>query len=276
MYAAPYILAGPTEQVVVLALAAGAALCALIWSVLAGLRGRSALPPLALLGGLIAVLMAPFWNINLQFVLATNTEPVVFSAFGRPIPLYLAFAYSAFLGWGSYLGYRLIKEGATRGQLLALAAAFFVADGVIEMAGAQVGLWIYYGYPVWSPFGWPIYVGVMNAAVPLLGGWLLVVLDRRLRGLVKGVAVLAIPAAYGGVYVAAGWPTWVASNAAVGPVTLWLAGGATILISAGVCWLVADANGGEAPPPGPVIPSGSPSSDPFPLDSPLRRLAQPR
>lgn len=272
----PYILAGPTEQLVAFALMAGAVLCALLWSVVAGFRGRTVLPLLALVGGLIALSIAPFWEVTAQFVFATNAEPVAFTAFGRAIPLYLAFAFPAFFGWGSYLAYRLIKEGATRGQLLALPLVFFFADALIEIAGVQTGLWTYYGYHSWNPFGWPIYIGVLNATIPLFGGWLLVVLDGRTRGPGKVAAVLAGPTAYAGIYAAAGWPTWLALDGTAAAVILWLAGAVTILISIGVCWLVADASGGEGRPAGPVLPMGPPSSDPFPLDSPLRRLAQPR
>ena len=276
MYAAPYILAGPTEQLVAFALMAGAALCALLWSVVAGLRGGTVLPLLALVGGLVALTLAPFWEINVQFVFASNAEPTAFTAFGRAIPLYLVFAFPAFFGWGSYLAYRLIKEDATRGQLLALPALFFLADAVIEIAGVQTGLWTYYGFHSWNPLGWPIYIGVLNATIPLLGGWLLVLLDRRTRGPGKVATVLAAPTAYAGVYAAAGWPTWLALDATAAPVIVWLAGAVTILISIGVCWLVADASAGGGREAGPILPMGPTSSDPFPLDSPLRRLAHPR
>lgn len=276
MYAAPYILAGTTEQLVAFALMAGAGLCALLWSVVAGIRGRSFLPLLALLGGLLALAIAPFWEINAQFVFASNAEPTAFTAFGRAMPLYLVFAFPAFFGWGSYLAYRLIREGATRAQLLVLPLAFFVADAALEIAGVQTGLWIYYGFHSWNPFGWPIYIGVLNATVPLVGGWLLVVLDRHTPAPGKILAVLAVPTAYTGVYAAAGWPAWLALDATAPPLVMWLVGAVTILISIGICWLVADATAGEGREGGPILPMSPPSSDPFPLDSPLRRLAHPR
>lgn len=242
MLAAPQIVAGEgAQQAALIVMGCGAALLT-IWSAVDGLRRQTFIPLLALLGGVIALPSEPFWDVNVQFVFAADSDPTAFTAFGRPIPLYLAFIYPAFIGWGSYLGYRLIRSGAPRNKLLMLPLAFFVADAVIEIIGIKASLWSYYGDHSWNPLAWPIYFGMLNATIPLLGGWLLVGIENRTRGLARAFTALAVPTAYAGIYAAAGWPTWAALNASVPDAVVWVAGAATILIAASCCWLVAESS----------------------------------
>jgi hypothetical protein len=204
-------------------------------------RGRDALPVLAFLGGVVALPLEPFWDVNVLFLFPFNTEPTAFTAFGRPIPLYVAAVYPAFLGWGSYQAYRLIRRGATTRQLLLVPAAFFVADAMIEIAGTKAGVWLYYGNQPFTVWGWPMYFGVLNGMIPLLGGWALALLEPRLRGPGRAGFVFVVPSAYAAIYAAAGWPTWCALNTDVPRIVIWAAGLLTMSICAGIAWLVATA-----------------------------------
>jgi hypothetical protein len=211
---------------------AGAALALLVWSLTEARRRRSAMPLLALAGGVIALPLEPFWDVNVKFVFAADSHPIAFTAFERAIPLYLAFAYAAFIGWGSYVAYRLIADGAPRRRLLLLPVAFFAADAAIEIAGIEAGLWRYSGDHAWNPAGWPMYFGALNGAITLIGGWLLAVAEERVPRI---ALLLAVPTAYAGIYAAAGWPTWVALNADVPGAVVWAAGAATMVMTAGIC-----------------------------------------
>jgi hypothetical protein len=198
-------------------------------------RARTLVPVFALLGGIVALPIEPFWDVNVQFAFAANSHPIAFTAFGRDIPLYLALIYPAFIGWGSYVGYRLIREGASRRALLRLPVVFFVADAVIEIVGIRAHLWEYYGHQSFTIVGWPIYFGVLNGMIPLLGGALLTVAAPRLRGAERVALAFAVPAVYAGIYAAAGWPMWAALNAHVARSVDWLAGATLIAL----CVLVA-------------------------------------
>jgi hypothetical protein len=169
----PVVTASDTTLGIALFVLAAGALGLLSWSILDGRRNATSIPVLAFAGGVIALPIEPFWDVNVQFAFATNTHPIAFTAFGRHIPLYLACIYPAFIGLGSYLGYRLISRGATRKQLLLLPVAFFAADAIIEITGATANLWDYYGHHAWHPLDWPVYFGVLNGAITLIGGWLL-------------------------------------------------------------------------------------------------------
>lgn len=230
--------AGDTALMWALVLMAGAALALLAWSLVEARRRRTAVPLLALAGGVIALPLEPFWDVNVKFVFATDSHPIAFTAFEREIPMYLALIYPAFIGWGSYVAYRLIKDGATRRQLLLLPVVFFAGDAAIEIAGSEASLWRYYGGHAWNPADWPVYFGVLNGAIPLIGGWLLATAETRVP---RWSLVLAVPTAYAGVYAAAGWPTWFALNADVPSAVVWAAGAVTMLIAAGICRVLVDA-----------------------------------
>jgi hypothetical protein len=206
-------------------------------------RSRSVLPLAAIAGGVIALPIEAFWDVNVQFTFATNSHPIALTEFGRQVPLYLAFIYPAFIGWGSFLGYRLIRMRATTGRLLALPACFFLGDAVIEIAGIRLGLWGYYGRQPFAIAGWPILFGALNGTIPLLGGALLAVLESRVVGWRRTLLVLAVPTAYVGTYAIAGWPMWGALNASVPRVVDWLAGAAGIAICTFAVQLVAEAIG---------------------------------
>jgi hypothetical protein len=241
---APRIIApDPTLTATLVVLVLGAALLAAHCAA-GAVRGRTLVPLLALAGGVLALPIEPFWDVNVLFTFASNTHPVALTAFGRHIPLYLAFIYPAFIGWGSFLGYRLIARGTTARGLLLLPACFFAADAAIEIAGIHLRLWAYYGHQPLTIAGWPILFGALNGAITLLGGALLAVLDRLLSGWRRRVLLtLAVPSAYVGIYAVAGWPMWAALNARVPLVVDWLAGVAAIAICGLATQLVADAAG---------------------------------
>jgi hypothetical protein len=115
-----------TATLVVLVLGAGllAADC-----VFPALRARSLVPVLAIAGGVLALPIEPFWDVNVLFTFASNTHPVALTAFGRDIPLYLAFIYPAFIGW--LAGVAAIAMCGLATQLVA------EATGTSSAAGAR-------------------------------------------------------------------------------------------------------------------------------------------
>jgi hypothetical protein len=214
--------------------AAGAALLS-AHCVIDAVRRRTWLPVLVIAGGVISLPIEPFWDVNVLFTFASNSHPIALTAFGRRIPLFVAFAYPAFIGWGSYIAYRLIKAGKSARALLVLPAAFFLADATIEIVGTRLHLWLYYGQQPFTVAKWPMLYGALNGTITLLGGALIAVLEPRLTGFRRPLIVLAVPSAYVGIYAIAGWPMWAALNARVSRPVEWLAGAASL----GICVLVA-------------------------------------
>jgi hypothetical protein len=240
----PAIHAGnPALHATLAVLVAGAILLAAHCAARA-VRARTLVPMLALAGGVLALPIEPFWDVNVGFTFAADTHPVAFTAFGRHIPLYLAFIYPAFIGWGSFLGWGMIRRGASSRSLLLLCAWFFAGDAVIEIVGVRLHLWAYYGHQPLTIARWPILFGVLNGVIPLLGGALLAAIEKRVPGWRRPIALaLAVPSAYAGIYAAAGWPTWAALNAHVPRAVDWAAGCASIAICALIAQSAAEAVG---------------------------------
>jgi hypothetical protein len=251
-------LASETTLQLTLWLLIRVAACLAVHCLLGSARSRSALPLLALAGGVIALPIEPFWDVNVLFTFASNSWPIAFTAFGRSIPLYLAFIYPAFIGWGSYVGYLLIRRGTRTRTLLVLPAAFFLADAIIEILGGHLNLWTYYGEQTFTVAQWPVIFGLMNGTITLFGGALLYVLDRRLSGLSRIALAFAVPSAYVGIYAIAGWPTWAALNADVPPLINWLACALSITICASAAYLVADGVSRYARSQSHLLPSARP------------------
>ncbi|WP_445189308.1 hypothetical protein ACTXG6_19980 [Pseudonocardia sp. Cha107L01] len=69
-----------------LALVVAAVLIAMDCAVIA-VRHRTPARPLALLGGVVALSIEPFWNCDVLFTFAANSAPIAFTSFGRSISL---------------------------------------------------------------------------------------------------------------------------------------------------------------------------------------------
>lgn len=192
-------------------------------------RERTSVPLLLMLGGVVALPIEPLWDVICHFEFPFDTHPHLFTELGRPIPLYLAFVYPFFIGWGSYLAYRLIDRGAGARTMLRCGAAFVVLDAVIEIVGIRTHVWRYYDHQAFTVLGWPAYFGVLNGAIPVLAGSLAAVLHPRLSAAGRVLVLPTIvPTAYVGIYAVAGWPTWAALGSNVGRGVVWLAGAITI------------------------------------------------
>lgn len=232
-----------------LALAVGAAV------IVQAARERTSVPLLVMLGGLVALPIEPMWDVVCHFTFPFNTHPRLFTALGRPIPLYLAFVYPFFIGWGSYLAYRLIRGGASARTMRTFAGAFVVLDAVIEIVGTRAHIWQYYDHQAFSILGWPVYFGVLNGAIPVLGGCLTALLVPRL-GRTARVLFLptVVPTAYVGIYAIAGWPTWVALGSSVPRAIVWFAGALTVAYCVAiVAFVTASVCAPERSPARPVL-----------------------
>jgi hypothetical protein len=245
--AAPQIFASHTTLHIAFVVMLLGALLLTAHCVRDAVRHRSLIPIVAILGGVVALPIEPFWDVNVRFTFATNSSPIAFTAFDRHIPLYLAAIYPAFIGWGSYLGYLAIIRGASKARLAAIPCAFFVADAIIEIVGGKTDLWVYYGHQTFAVADWPAYFGVLNAMIPLVGGLLLATVAPRLTGISRVGTLLIVPSAYVGIYAIAGWPVWFALNADVPRVVDWLAGALLIAICGLVTRLVISTVGTQSP-----------------------------
>jgi hypothetical protein len=228
--------AAPTASAIFLAAGALFFLASLSWALRRSRQGHTWVPLLALAGGLIASLEEPWIDRLIQLWYPADAPGILFTAFGIHQPLYLHLYYAGFVGLGAYVTYLgLLKH--PDGRILWLAfGGICVMDLVFEAPSTFFDVYHYYGAQPYQlvPDGWPLWVAPVNAAGPLLGGWLIYRLLPRLTGpAVAGVALLP-PLAYAGVYGATTWPTTTALNSDAPTWALWSAATVTMALAAAV------------------------------------------
>jgi hypothetical protein len=206
------------------------------WALHLAWRERDLIPVVVCVGGLVAVLNEPIYDLLGQLVYAHN-QPILFTSFGnREIPILLIPAYVV---WVSGLGLvfaQVMKRGATPRLLWIMAGCSFLSVVTGELAGNSSHLWTYYGQ---APAKFLV-VAPQMAPVPLVSGYLIHHFRTRLRG--PGVLLfLAVPGmALAATYAATSWPIYLALNSDVPVLWNWVAAAATLALCATVVWAVAN------------------------------------
>jgi hypothetical protein len=204
------------------------------WAVRESRRSSSAVPLLALGGGFIAALEEPWIDTLIQLWYPEDSPLIVFTAMEHPQPLYVFLVYPGFVGLGSYLAYRGLSARSPGRHLWRMFIAIALLDLAFELPATTGGVFGYYGDQPLQPVSdaWPAWVAFVNAAGPVLAGWLIHVTKPYLTGFRGALAVVLIPPlAYAGTFGAAGWPTYtLLKTDAPGP-ALWAAS----LVTIGLC-----------------------------------------
>ncbi|MDT7747820.1 MAG: hypothetical protein QOD96_1482 [Pseudonocardiales bacterium] len=208
----------------------------LAWALRDSSRRRTWVPLLALAGGVLASFEEPWIDRLIQLWYPSDAPLVMFTALGIHQPLYLHLYYPGFVGLGAYLTYRGLVRYPDGRMLWPVFAGICVLDLVFEGPSTFFGVYHYYGA---QPFqlaagGWPLWVAPVNAAGPLLGGWLIHLLRPRLTGASTAMVALLPPLAYAGVYGATTWPTTTALNSDVSAPWRWGAGALTMALCVAV------------------------------------------
>jgi hypothetical protein len=206
------------------------------WTVAHWRRPGGVLPALAMLGGLIASLEESWIDVMIKLWYPRDAPLVAFTAFGTPQPVYLHLIYPGFVGLGSYVVYRGLLRDPRGGRVWLTFLGISLLDLAFELPATAGHVFRYYGPQPLQLFqgGWPFWVAFINAAGPVVGGWLIYKLAPRMFGAQKALLALMPPLAYAGVYAATGWPTFTMLNSAVPSGIRWLAALATMGLCVGV------------------------------------------
>ena len=132
--------------------------------------------------------------------------------FGRHIPLYVVLGYSFFFGLQAYVIYRAIVLGKGTKFLLYAVAISWLFDMALQVTGAQLGLYQYYGRQPYLFFGAPAWWYSIDATFQLAAGLLLFLIRHRLVGWGRLLIIALLPSVYSGLNGAFGWPVFAALN----------------------------------------------------------------
>jgi len=208
------------------------------WLLAEAIRRRSAIPLLALAGGVITCVQEPMLDVLGHVYFPANLPGPSFTAFGRPMPYFIPLAYGFYAGAGSYAVYRLLAAGTSRRRLLALALCVELVDVVFELPWTAQDIYAYYSAQPLEVLGFPLWWVPLNGNAPLIGGLVLYLGLPRVAGAWRALAAAAPPVGWGISYGSSAWPIFVAMNSGAPAGVRWLAAFATIGLAALVGWAV--------------------------------------
>lgn len=216
------------------------ALVSICWAVSELRRGRGPVALLALAGGLIASFEEPWINLLIKLWYPPDAPLVGFTALGHAQPFYVQLVYPGFVGLGAYVVYRGLLAHPDGSRLWPTFLGICAMDLAFEFPATVTDVFSYYGPQPLQLFddGWPLWVAPINAAGPVLAGWLIYRLAPLLRGGSQAILVLLPPLAYAGVYGAAGWPTYTVLNSDVPAAARTIAALVTIALCVAIVRLI--------------------------------------
>jgi hypothetical protein len=200
----------------------GLALAAVAYAVVLAVRYRDPLPIAACVGAGICALNEPIYDTLANLVYARTPDSyTAYTAFGRHIPWTVVLGYIPWVGLVSYVLFRNMAAGTSRGRLHAIALGLGVSVAGTEILNAAwLHAWRYYGQSAWR--------GVLGggtiqmAAMPLLCGFLFYALADRMGTwgrITLGIVVptLALPM----TFASTTWPLYVANHSSLPGVVSW-------------------------------------------------------
>jgi hypothetical protein len=174
---------------------------------------------------------------------------VAFTAYGRPIPLWLCLAYFFYFGIGVGVFWSIMRRGVTRGGIWLLFAAGIVGDFVFETVLLHFNTYIYYGGQPLIVMKFPLWWAPVNSLIVVVAAATVVRLEQRLAGWRQLLIIPLAVSVSAAVNCAAGWPSWFVINTRMDSVPRQLGGVATFVLAAWFVSLIARLE----PEPAPVL-----------------------
>jgi fumarate reductase subunit D len=166
---------------------------------------------------------------------------VVFTAYGRPIPLWLCLAYFFYFGILGGVFWTVMRRGIGPRGVWALFAAGIAGDAIFEITLLHFHTYIYYGGQPLRILRFPFWWAPVNSLIVVVVAGAVARFERQLSG---RRALLIVPLAVSvsaAVNAVAGWPSWLVINSRMPWAPRQLGGLATYAVAAAVVSLVARA-----------------------------------
>jgi hypothetical protein len=177
-------------------------------------RGKGQILLYCIIGGAFAAMMEPIVDVLGLVYLKEEGAVGTFTAFGRTMPLYIAFVYPWYVGGMGYMAYRLFERGINMKGLFQLWAVDAVVDVFLETPGILAGTYLYYGHQPFDLWGFPLWWAFVNPVMPMVAGTLIFKIRPYLGNSPWKLLALIplIPMADGLANGATAWPVWFALN----------------------------------------------------------------
>jgi hypothetical protein len=243
----------PSTQTVVTIVMAAFAVATLIFSLVRWRRTGEPTFLLLFLAGGCMLAMEPFVDTVGACWFPRIHSWVVFTAFGRPEPLWLCLAYFFYFGIGIGVFWEIIRRGVTQRRLWGLFAAGIVGDFLFEFILLRFHTYIYYGGQPLRVLRFPLWWAPVNALIVLVTAVAVARLERYLSGRRQLLIIPLAVSVSAAANAAAGWPSWLAINSRMSWAPRQLCGLATFALAA---WFVSAMAriGASGPAPAPAPP----------------------
>ena len=204
-------------------------------------RERTPIPLLLMAGGFVAMLSEPIVDVMGLCVYPTEGMWVLFTTFGRPIPLFMV-VYVWFVGGQALLVWRSLERNGGAAAVWRWLGVFFVVDVVMETVAVRFfRLYVLYGAQPFSVLGLPWWWILVNVTMPVITG----IVVYRAAPLLPGMKVLGVvalvPMTITGVNAATSFGMWNALHTDLGYALTWPVGVLTIGLTLFLVWLGAQA-----------------------------------
>ncbi|MEX2195955.1 MAG: hypothetical protein WD844_11775 [Thermoleophilaceae bacterium] len=213
--------------------ASAAALVFVPYALIALVQRGDTLPLLLLISAVLASLVEPMLDSLGHVRFAENVPLTVYTNFGVGITVLVLTGYVLVMGVGGYVAYRLLKRGITVRGVFGLWLALVGIDLAVEYPGLLTDVYGYFGDQPFELLGFPLWWPVVNGTVMLACGFLVWLMEPRLRGAGRLLIILAAPLAVSGTYGLVAWPVFLSLNADVPSIVPWLAA----MVTAALCLL---------------------------------------
>lgn len=211
----------------------------MFWIVKEARATRSLVPVLILAGAALACLQECIYDPNVLVWWSQYGHTPLYRFFNISVPFWMLLAYPWYIGGQGYWMYRKLQQGMTAPQLWKLYFFAWVANMFLEIPALQIGnIYTYYGDQPFELLGFPVWMAMTNALMPIL----LAVTVYSLRDVLTGPRALLIvplvPMTTGASQIIAGWPIWIALNSGHGYAATYPAALLTLGLSLMVVYLV--------------------------------------
>lgn len=210
----PVDMAMPATNTIVVVLNFAVLLAVLVVIVRIAIRDKSSLGLLMMLGAAIGSLQEPIYDIMGSVWYPADLHGSTFHAFGISIPWWLLPAYGWYIGGLGFLVYKVLQRpDVERKRIWQLYGLFWLANFALEMPGLNLHVYEYYGNQPLKLFGFPLWMSMSNAVMPIVLGALVNQLEPILRGRRSLLIVPIVPMVIGSCQISVAWPMWLALNA---------------------------------------------------------------
>jgi len=226
-------LANQTVSLVLLVVLAVLVATAVLFAARAVRRENNWLPLLLIAGGSLAIVWEPVVDILGACWHPAIGQWTLFTAFDRPMPVWLGLAYPWYFGAQTALIWYALSRGKLRPVMLwPWWVAMIVSDIVLETVGLHFDGWIYYGQQPLVFLKFPLWWAATNSVGVLLAAVVTWKIEAYLRGPRTLLALLIPIATYAAANGAVAVPAFVAINAPVSPLVTQLCGVLCFVLSA--------------------------------------------